>query len=350
MLRESLKEFADNFLRLRDVEKAKFGRSLVTDIISETIPQQIRSLASLPETFKVYGSYGKGNWVDIPWIAILDKDITETTQKGYGVVFEFSSDLKGLFINMGLGWEQYESEYGQKEGKIKVKQTIKYLHKLLRTPLNDFKFGEIDLKANTHLGKGYEFGCIYSKKYNIDELPEDSVLINDLRNMIGVYRELKGLVGADIFNLNISETNELEADEQEFNKKINQTSEPIRTPEDAIKLIDKLTKEIENKPADIRTRLVNSIVRSRKLAELRKQAAGWVCEICGEKGFEKRDGSIYAEVHHKLELASSRLDTPENTICVCPLCHRIIHYGSDGALKNRLSLKEKTINVLDSKI
>ncbi|MCH7667332.1 MAG: HNH endonuclease [Acidobacteria bacterium] len=35
----------------------------------------------------------------------------------------------------------------------------------------------------------------------------------------------------------------------------------------------------------------------------------------------------YAEVHHHEELAQGGLDVPSNMLCVCPSCHREVHYG-----------------------
>ena len=46
--------------------------------------------------YKVEGSPGKGNWADVPWIAIFDKDITLTATKGYDIVYLFCADMSGV--------------------------------------------------------------------------------------------------------------------------------------------------------------------------------------------------------------------------------------------------------------
>ena len=38
------------------------------------------------------------------------------------------------------------------------------------------------------------------------------------------------------------------------------------------------------------------------------------------------------------ELSKSRFDNPKDMICVCPLCHRTIHYGNDESLNQRLRI------------
>ena len=49
--------------------------------------------------------------------------------------------------------------------------------------------------------KGYELGNICSVYYDANAIPSEEDLINDIRNLIGVYRELKGRVGSDIIDI-----------------------------------------------------------------------------------------------------------------------------------------------------
>ena len=54
-----------------------------------------------------------------------------------------------------------------------------------------------------------------------------------------------------------------------------------------------------------------------------------ICEQCGSNAPFKRasDGSPYLEVHHRLMLSQGGEDTVENSIAVCPNCHRDLHFG-----------------------
>ena len=63
-------------------------------------------------------------------------------------------------------------------------------------------------------------------------------------------------------------------------------------------------------------------------AEVLVQAAG-VCGVCKRPApfIRKSDGTPYLEVHHKRPLADGGEDTVENSIAVCPNCHREAHYG-----------------------
>ncbi len=64
------------------------------------------------------------------------------------------------------------------------------------------------------------------------------------------------------------------------------------------------------------------------VAEVLLRADG-KCESClSEAPFmRKKDGSPYLEVHHRIQLASGGDDSVENSVALCPNCHRQAHYG-----------------------
>jgi 5-methylcytosine-specific restriction protein A len=53
------------------------------------------------------------------------------------------------------------------------------------------------------------------------------------------------------------------------------------------------------------------------------------CERCKRDSpfISKSTGLPYLEVHHKIMLANDGEDTLENTIALCPNCHRYLHFG-----------------------
>src|SRR5258708_7203865 len=157
-------------------------------------------LQSEMKDIKLQGSHEK-----IAWVGILDRDITISTMKGYYIVFLFTADMKEVSLTLAVGWEQFKNTLGTKEGMITMEKIVRYLQTELRSPLNDFTFARNNLKASLDLGKGYESGIICHKTYSIISLPSDDVIINDIRSLMGVYRELKGFVGTDILDLELPE-------------------------------------------------------------------------------------------------------------------------------------------------
>jgi len=52
------------------------------------------------------------------------------------------------------------------------------------------------------------------------------------------------------------------------------------------------------------------------------------CELCTKNApFNKENGLPYLEVHHIVQLANGGADTVENTVAVCPNCHRALHFS-----------------------
>lgn len=76
---------------------------------------------------------------------------------------------------------------------------------------------------------------------------------------------------------------------------------------------------------------VTSTVFSRNpdvVAETLVRAEGR-CEKCGNQApfVRAKDRTPYLEVHHRKRLADGGEDSLENTIAVCPNCHRELHFG-----------------------
>ncbi len=109
---------------------------------------------------------------------------------------------------------------------------------------------------------------------------------------------------------------------REFEKSCEQAKEiPRAERQKRLKLADKKPKK----------HLVTSVIYQRNplvFAE-RLDIANGVCERCNKPApFNKvKDGSPYLEVHHIVQLAHGGDDTVENTIALCPNCHREKHFG-----------------------
>jgi hypothetical protein len=131
---------------------------------------------------------------------------------------------------------------------------------------------------------------------------------------------------------NLGANAELAPDEQPTNAdldEIRKKSEALKTPEEVNALLRKIQDEFKDKEVKKRQRIANAIVRTPRIARLVKERDRHTCRICGIIGFKKRDGTLYAEVHHVDELARGGRDLPDNMICVCATCHRMIHYASE---------------------
>ena len=172
----------------------------------------------------------------------------------------------------------------------------------------------------------------------------DIVKGRNINYLIGTrYNEIKKAILAYIEKRTIDKKFFLEEDEdgeenltdEEYKEASKELGIP-RTIEEAERRINNLIKNKENKEIISK---VSRYVRSPLLAKLIKERADYNCEICGAKPFIKINGERYAETHHKLELANGGKDLSKNMVCLCPTCHRVIHFGNEKSLEDRQKLK-----------
>jgi hypothetical protein len=115
------------------------------------------------------------------------------------------------------------------------------------------------------------------------------------------------------------------ADEEELDEKTEETILLLESNEDSAVPI--------GKPAGVQqpVRVVGSRLGYARDADVR----GWVlyhakgiCQRCGQKApFLNSRDRPFLEVHHLLHLAKGGPDTVENTVALCPNCHRQLHLG-----------------------
>jgi 5-methylcytosine-specific restriction protein A len=76
--------------------------------------------------------------------------------------------------------------------------------------------------------------------------------------------------------------------------------------------------------------VVKQIVRDPYISEYAKLRAEGVCQLCGEDApFKDSKGRPYLESHHIIWLANGGEDSIENTVALCPNCHRKMHIVMD---------------------
>lgn len=71
------------------------------------------------------------------------------------------------------------------------------------------------------------------------------------------------------------------------------------------------------------------------------QNADGICELCNQRGpFKDKYGQDFLEVHHVLFLSENGQDTVDNTVALCPNCHKKCHHAQDiKAVREELNCK-----------
>lgn len=357
-MRDVLTKILDGYL----FEKQKsFSENPLANYIREKAVDRIKEDLLIDEKiYKVAASPGIGNWAEIPWIAVFDREITETAQEGYYIVYLFRKDMSGVYLSLNMGWTFFEKNYGIKEGRNKIKEATEKFRKILSDSniegINDFDMSKIDLKSENTLATGYELGHILGKFYSKVNIPGDDILINDLEKLIRVYEVLKTVAGVGKFENILSRINNIQPELVNIvgqilsDKEIGYTEDDEGFPEGKKALKQHLARE-----------------RNRKLVKLAKEKflskhGKLFCEICGFD-FSVKYGEIgknYIEAHYTIpvsEMEEGSETKVEDIVLVCSNCHRMLHRRRPWLLKDELrkliereDWNEQTWNTNDRRI
>lgn len=172
---------------IEEKETGEFKGAPVGNLVKHKMVEELRNIEELKE-FKIKGSIGNGRFADIPWVAIMDTNITETTTKGIDVVFLFSSDGENVYLTLNQGATYFNEKKFKKSDIVKISNLI---YKMLDSP--ESKLIDIDLKSETSLGKSYETTTISGFKYEINNMPDSSKIKQDLIKLLNDYKLIKAI-------------------------------------------------------------------------------------------------------------------------------------------------------------
>lgn len=176
---------------------SKFGKeNPIFEEIVRNIPdeleQELESEVEL-ENYIIRGSVGRGQWSAIPWIAIMDKEITKTPQEGVYLVFLFSHDMKRLYLSLNQGITYYNDQFG-KNGINKARDVAQVIRTNLFVIDVKYQLKKINLNGEdikTSLPLGYEAGHICGVEYNLSNMPDSRIIVEDMINMLVAMEWLK---------------------------------------------------------------------------------------------------------------------------------------------------------------
>lgn len=138
-----------------------------------------------PGDYVIEGSIGQGVWAYVPWIAIMDKDITVTTQQGVYVVYLFSKDMERVYLTFNQGVTKATQEELLDNKKI-IRETLDFM---------DFNIDDNVELTDRGIGQKYELSTIAYREYKKDDLINERItekeLIDDLLKMMRIYKTYK---------------------------------------------------------------------------------------------------------------------------------------------------------------
>ncbi|WP_309119868.1 MrcB family domain-containing protein [Paenibacillus sp.] len=153
--------------------------------VRREVPNGLRSLPFIHDNLQVQASVGQGNWVTVPWIAIMDRRITTSTQRGEYIVYLFVEDMSSVYLTLAQGVTEPQKSKSKTEAYRYLRDKARELRELL--PLEGLhKDDQIHL-ASGGLGRDYQVSTVAYYKYERDHIPDDVQLENDLKNLVDNY-------------------------------------------------------------------------------------------------------------------------------------------------------------------
>ena len=121
-------------------------------------------------------SVGQGNWATVPWIALLNTKITESTQEGIYVVFLIATALDRVFLTLNQGTTNLVRTLGQREAQQRMLDVTAKTRPLI-PELEGAGFvldNNISLGGGSWLARNYEVGTVAYAAFNGEDLPKMS--------------------------------------------------------------------------------------------------------------------------------------------------------------------------------
>ena len=181
-----------------EVNRTQNYRHPFGSFIRNDIPNEIRRKGDIDQSkYIVKGSNGVGRWTTVPWIAIFDRRITESAQRGVYLVYLLNKDKKELYLTLNQGATDV-SQNGAvgNDGKLAFtgvtgSSNAKSLAKLRSNAVHiQGVVGSVPFATDELIKCGapnYDAGAVCYKKYTLDNLPDEKVLLEDLKEFIAIY-------------------------------------------------------------------------------------------------------------------------------------------------------------------
>lgn len=182
-LQESLSHILNTYI---EAKTQPFANHQLGKLFRQSLPEYLKALPFMDGDYKVQGSIGQGNWANIPWIVLLDKRITTTTQQGEYVVYLFAEDMSAVYLTLAQGVTVPLRERGKRDGYQYLEQKVQEMRELL--PLQNLhKDANIHL-TSSGLGRDYQVSTVAYVRYDRNNIPDDDQLLADLRNVMDNYK------------------------------------------------------------------------------------------------------------------------------------------------------------------
>lgn len=326
-------EFVNSFLdEKHNINISKYENSY--NLLVNELPRIIKEKTNLNDTsYSIKGSIGQGRRSEIPWLAIFNTDITKKATEGFYLVYLFKADFSGFYLSLNQGFMYFKNKNTSKalENIKKVSDNFKKICNVEKE-----MFADIDLLLQKKLARGYKAGHILGKYYNINSIPDDNILVNDLLLMTNIYENMINQIGGRNYYY-------------EYIDSVVECGAGILFNDNDLEngVDDVLSQNlIFNDESDHTPKTKSNLVtiggslkypRNPNIAARAITQSNYLCENDNKhKSFtRKTNGKSYTEAHHLIPLCyyddfDYSLDHESNICSLCSDCHNCLHHGIDS--------------------
>ncbi len=155
------------------------------------------AIAGLPsvkerDELVVEWSLGKGGWATVPWISLMDRRVTRSTQEGVYVAFLVSRDLTTVHLTLIQGSTNVVNEHGQSAaGPILRGRSDSYRALMPELAADGFRLdGSLELGADGWRAISYQASAIAHIPLSAEAMPTDQELDNLMAPLLAAYDRL----------------------------------------------------------------------------------------------------------------------------------------------------------------
>ncbi|MTB51511.1 DUF3578 domain-containing protein [Lewinella sp. W8] len=161
------------------------GHRLASSIRKE-FPKEIHGLIDHDERYLVRGSAGRSAWAHCPWLAVMDRRVTESPRRGFYPVYLFKKDLSGFYLSLNLAVANIMARYRKKSRSVLKSQANIFRDAIGEIP-PEFPLTSIELLGETDTAKNYEAGTVIAKYYGAGDVPDMQIMQEDLLLILEIY-------------------------------------------------------------------------------------------------------------------------------------------------------------------
>lgn len=141
-----------------------------------------------------------------------------------------------------------------------------------------------------------------------------------------------------IFPVKVIDNHEVTIDKEIIDNNYKKKEKKAKKLSDAE--IEEKAKESQSTKTSVRTTTSQTYQRNTYVAEYAKRRAKGICQLCSTPApFKNRLGEPYLETHHIEWLSKGGADIIENTVALCPNCHKKMHIVD--SIEDREYLKKR---------